>query len=128
MARLVAVVCLTVAWPLIQLIVAAVRFGGLPSGGPAWFLVFAPMGFVAGCVAVWLWTRAATRRGRRFVAVGYLIASPVALLGSLLGGLVLPSVWGPLVYGAIPLVAGCVIGFFVGRPRTTRHGTPPGLS
>ncbi len=125
MSRLVALVCLTVAWPAIQLVVFWVRFNRLPAGGPAESLVFAPMGLVAGCVAVWLWVRATTRRQRWRVVVGYVIASPIALLGSLLGGLVLSSVWGPFVYGGIPLVAGSVIGFSAGRPRTARHGPPP---
>lgn len=117
MARIVAAGLLTLTWPMIHLVVFWLRFNRLPTGGLAESIVFLPMSLATATVAVWLWSRTASQRNRRFVAVGYLLASPIAFLGSLLGGLLLPSIWGPLVFGAIPLVAGCYIGFAVGRPR-----------
>ena len=115
MSRVAAVILSTLAWPAVQLAVFWVRFQRLPPNGLVEGLAFAPMGLVSGIVAVVLWSEARSDRQRRFVAYGYLIASPVAFLGSLLGGLVLPGVWGPLVFGAVPLVAGCLIGFFAAR-------------
>lgn len=114
LGRIAAVVALTLLWPAIQLLVFWLRFGRLPVAGS---VVFIPMGFVAAVPAVWLWSSSATRRRRRDVTLGYLVACPFAFLGSLLGGLVLPGIWGPLVCGAGPLVAGCLIGFAVGRRR-----------
>lgn len=115
MTHLVTIVASACAWPLLQLAVFWLRFNSLPPGGPAESLVFAPMGLAAGLVAAVLLHRSASRRQRRLVLAGYLAATPFAFLGSLLGGLVLVGATGPLVFGAGPLSAGCVVGFLVGR-------------
>jgi hypothetical protein len=115
---LVVLVSSTVAWPALELAVFWLRFHHLPPGGAAASLVFAPMGLAAGGVAALLLSRADSERQRRFVIGGYLAASPFAFLGALLGGLVLPSVWGPLVAGGIPLAVGSLVGFAIGRPRS----------
>ncbi|HSK48502.1 MAG TPA: hypothetical protein VLA05_10970 [Coriobacteriia bacterium] len=111
------VISSTLGWPALQLAVFLLRFRHLPPGGAAESLVFLPMGFVAGIVAAGLIVQSASDRQRSFVIRGYLLASPFALVGALLGGLVLPGVWGPLVAGGIPLAIGCLIGFVTGRPR-----------
>jgi len=116
MARIAAVALLTVVWPAAHLLVFWLRFGGLPPGGPAESLVFVPMGLVTAIAAVWLWGRAESSRRRRLVFVGYIAASPFAFIGSLVGGLVRPGVWGPLVCGGGPLIAGCYVGYASGRP------------
>lgn len=46
--------------------------------------------------------------------VGYLVACPVAFVGALFSGLMLPPLVGTLIYGAVPLVVGTGIGFAVG--------------
>lgn len=115
MTWMVAVAFSTVGWPALHLAVFRLRFDRLPPGGLLEGAVFAPMGFVAGVVAAALVTRVSSRRQRCFVGWGYLAATPIALFGSLLGGLVLPGVWGPLVFGAIPLASGCLVGFELGR-------------
>ena len=117
MVPLVVIVSSALGWPLLELAVFWVRFGHLPPNGAAEALVFIPMGLVAGIVAALLMIRASTMRQRRSVLWGYLIASPFALIGALLGGLVLPGIWGPLAAGAVPLALGCFVGFVVGRPR-----------
>jgi len=117
MRSFVIITASTLGWPALELIVFWLRFRDFPPNGPAEALVFAPMGLAAGVVAAILLSRAATARHRRLVLWGYLIASPIAFLGALLGGLVLPGAWGPLMAGAIPLSLGCLIGFAVGRPR-----------
>ncbi len=116
-APVVVVISSTLGWPALELAVFWLRFHHLPSNGAVEALVFAPMGLVAGLVAAVLMNRASTSRQRRFVLWGYLAASPFALVGALLGGLVLPGVWGPLVSGAMPLAVGCLLGFAVGRSR-----------
>lgn len=116
MFRVIAVICLTLAWPAIQLLVFGLRFQRFPPGGPAESLVFVPMGLLTAVFTVWLWTRTDSQRQRRFVAAGYLIAAPVALLGSLTAGLALP-IWGTLIFGGVPLLLGSYIGFAVGRPQ-----------
>jgi len=109
----------TLAWPTIQLAVFLLRFKKLPPGGWRDALVFAPMGFAAGLVAAVLYALADSRDGRRAVIVGYVVAAPFAFVGSLLGGLFLPGIWGPLLLGAVPLIAGSLIGFVV-RGRRIR--------
>ena len=108
---------MSLVWPAAHLLVFWLRFGQTPPGGPAESLVFVPMGLVAAVAAVWLWIRAESRRRRRFVVGGYIAASPFAFIGSLVGGLMLPGVWGPLVFGAVPLIAGCWIGYVIGGPQ-----------
>jgi hypothetical protein len=107
----------TLGWPALELAVFLLRFGHLPPNGLSEALVFAPMGLAAGLVAAILLNRSTTRGQRRAVLVGYLVASPFAFLGALLGGLVIPGFWGPIVTGAIPLALGCLTGFVLGRPR-----------
>ena len=115
MEPLVVIASSTVGWPALELAVFWVRFRHLPPNGPADALVFAPMGLVAGLVAALLMSRASSSCQRQFVLWGYAAASPFALLGGLLGGLVLAGIWGPLVFGAGPLAIGCVVGFALAR-------------
>ncbi len=107
----------TIAWPLIQLLVFRLRFGRLPQGGFSESLVFVPMGLAAGLVAAVLYGLATTSHQRRAVLVGYAAASPIAWVGSILGGLVAAGALGPLVGGAVPLALGSFLGFWLARPR-----------
>ncbi len=75
------------------------------------------MGLVAGVVAAALLHLSESQQQRRLVLTGYLLASPFAILGSLLGGLVFTGWLGALVFGALPLAVGCLLGFLVGRIR-----------
>ena len=76
------------------------------------------MGVVGAVAAVCLWSMADSRRQRHYVAAGYLVAVPVAFFGALVGGLVLPSFLGPLVFGGVPLVAGSCAGFVMGPTQS----------
>jgi len=115
MAPVLMLVASTLGWPVLQLAVFWLRFQRLPPGGLSESLVFVPMGLVAGATAAVLMNRATTPRQRSSVVWGYLAATPIAFVGALLGGLVLPGIWGPLVAGGIPLVLGSLVGFAVGR-------------
>ncbi len=117
LARAAAFVGLAVAWPALQLAIFWVRFGGMPPEGAQASLVFLPMGMVSAAAALWFWSASADSRQRRAVLYGYLVASPFALVGSLLGGLALPGALGALVLGAGPLVLGSWVGYRIGRSR-----------
>jgi len=119
MTNAAVIVASTAGWPVVQLAVFWLRFDRFPAGGPVESLVFAPMGFAAGLAAALLLARASSSRQKRLVGWGYLAAAPIALIGSLLGGLGLPDVWGPLLFGAVPLAVGCLIGFALGRSGAT---------
>ena len=109
-----AVVLLTLLWPLLQLLVFALRFGRLPPGGAAEALVFLPMGLVSAVALVVLLRRSGSLRQAVWTVIGYAVAAPLALVGSLAGGLILPGALGALVGGAPPLVLGAVLGYLAG--------------
>jgi len=75
------------------------------------------MSVVSAVVLIILWTRGTTRRGKVGLALGYLVASPMAFIGSLLGGLMLPPLVGTLLYGAAPLVGGMLLGYALAKDK-----------
>jgi hypothetical protein len=105
---------LALLWPVLQLLLFVLRFGRLPPGGAAEALAFLPMGLVAAVVVVLLLRRSASRKQAAGTLAGYALAAPLALLGSLAGGLFLPGPLGALLGGAIPLVVGAVLGHLAG--------------
>lgn len=113
------IIASTVGWPVVQLAAFWLRFNRFPPEGPLESLVFAPMGLVAGVVAAGLFVRASSSKQKRRVVWGYLLASPIAFIGSLLGGLGLAGIWGPLLFGAVPLAIGCLAGFASARDAPT---------
>ena len=121
MSRLVVlalVPLLVVAWPVLHVAVYRARFGRLPEGGLRAGLVFLPMSLVAGVALVALLLWRPTPPQRRGVVLGYLVAAPVAFIGSLLGPLVLPVLAGTLVGGALPLLVGMALGLRASRGTT----------
>jgi hypothetical protein len=109
-----AVVGFALLWPGLQLLVFKLRFGRLPPGGAAEALVFLPLGLVTAGVLVLLLRRARSRKQAVWTLLGYAVAVPLALVGSLAGGLLLPGAVGALVGGGLPLAVGAVLGFLAG--------------
>ena len=109
------VLLLTVVWPLIHLAVFALRFGHLPASMISQAWVFLPMGLLSAITLVVLMSVAPSRASRLGSMVGYLLAAPVAFLGSLVGGLVFEPWLAAIVYGALPLMIGAAVGFLAGR-------------
>ena len=105
---------LTLFWPIMQSMVSLIRFGHLPLAGLSFSLVFIPMSLVSGIVFLLLWTRFVKRPQRMGILLGYALASPIALMGSLLSGLVYQPIVGTLLWGAVPLAIGMAIGLLVG--------------
>ncbi len=108
------VIPLALLWPVLQLLIASARFGPRDAAFIAESAIFLPMGAVSGAFLVYLWQRAASRRSRVGAVVGYVIATPVALIGSVLGGLMLPPLLGTLLFGAAPLLLGAAVGYALG--------------
>jgi hypothetical protein len=104
----------TLLWPGLQLLVFWLRFGHLPPGGAADALVFLPLGLVAAAGLVLLLRRARSPKQAIWTLVGYAVAVPLALVGSLAGGLLLPGALGALIGGALPLMVGAGLGFLAG--------------
>lgn len=103
------------AWPVTHVLVFYLRFPenfGLDTVLESW--VFVPFGLLGGVVLVMLFSRATTMVGQAAVMIGYLLASPVAFVGSLGGGLIFHPAIGALLYGGIPLLVGMGLGYGIG--------------
>ena len=102
---------LSLAWPIIHLAIAYVRFGT----GFVDALVFLPMGAISGGFLLYWIENARSRPQRLMTLLGYLVASPLAFIGSLGGGLYLPALIGVTLFGAMPLILGAFFGFYLSR-------------
>lgn len=108
-------VTLALAWPILHLTLFLLRFQRLPEEGIGSALIFLPMGVIASLGLGLLLLGAHDARGRAAIFRGYLLASPVAFVGSLLGGLMLPPLAGTILFGAGALLLGAVLGSLLGR-------------
>jgi hypothetical protein len=77
------------------------------------------MGMISGVVLVHLLLQAETKTQTKGVIIGYILASPIAFLGALVGGLHLPPAIGTIIYGGLPLILGSLVGYVVTN-RTTQ--------
>jgi hypothetical protein len=102
------------SWPFIHVIVFYLQFKTLPADGLTTAWVFAPMGLLSGILLLRLLDKT-TSRGRRWSAVvGYLLAFPLAFIGSLIFGLGAAAPIAVTLGGGIPLVLGAWAGFAFG--------------
>ena len=105
---------LSLVWPLAQLIIFYLRFQSLPPNGIAEAFVFLPFGLLAAFIFIFAWDKAVTKKQKWLSVLGYLLTSPIALIAAIGGGLLHPYL-GPAIYGAVPLIIGTSLGFFIGR-------------
>ena len=73
------------------------------------------MGAISGGLLIYLLELAKTRQQKLLTGGGYLMASPMAFIGSLGGGLILPPIIGVSLLGGLPLAMGALIGYYAGR-------------
>ena len=120
------IVPLSLVWPAIQSVVFLMRFGRLPPLGIKGAGMFLPMGMLSGGVLIVLCRIAAGDCGR--VIRGYLYATPVALIGSVVGGLLVPPAFATILFGALPLIIGSILGFKAGTDSAKKGtgATSPG--
>jgi len=113
---------IALAWPVMQNILFFMRFGHLPLNVFASSFVFLPMGFLSAIILIFLVERSGSRSHKASAALGYVLASPFALLASLFSGLLVMPLLGTLIYGTVPLMIGTFIGYVIGlvmnRPET----------
>lgn len=131
-------------WPAALFGISALRFGGLPStdaGLDLWQIVsggvgFTLLGVVTGWFAIWLARHNDVRAARVGTVFGYLLATPVAFVGGLVGPLSLEVLYqvhipdwvtylvlfplGVLLAGMVPLIAGSALGFALGSAVAAR--------
>jgi hypothetical protein len=107
---------LSLAWAVLQPAVFILRFRRLP---PLWeALYFVPMGILSAAFVIYLTQRAANRATRVSTIIGYLVASPFALVGGLGGGHFIHPIIGVTIMGTIPLVLGAAAGYALGKLTT----------
>ena len=107
---------LSLVWAVLQTAVFFLRFDRLPPLREA--LYFVPMGILSAGFLIYLTQRAANRATRTSAIVGYLVACPFALVGSLGGGLIIHPLIGITLLGAIPLILGSAAGYALGKLAT----------
>lgn len=100
-------------WPVVQIMIYTVRFGSPSLEVLSSSVIFLPMGFVSAIILICLLDRSGTRSQKASTIFGYLLASPFALIGGLLSGLMFPPLVGTLIFGTIPLTIGTVIGYLI---------------
>lgn len=104
---------LSLIWPLTQYLVYVLRFPGSTPQPSA--LIFLPMGAISGGVLMYLVDIASNQQQRLMTILGYALASPLAFVGSLGGGLFMAPIVGATLFGSLPLVIGCMTGFWMGQ-------------
>ena len=109
---------LSLIWPTVQIIFFNLRFRRMPDNVVE-SLTFLPMGIISAGFILFLMKRAPNQTTRVSTAVGYLVACPFALVGSLGGGLMLQPLIGVTLFGAIPLILGSTAGYWIGKLPTT---------
>jgi len=136
-------------WPAALFGISALRFGGLPTtdaGLDLWQIVsgwvgFTLLGVVSGWFAIWLARRHSARSARTGTVLGYVLATPVAFVGGLVGPLSLEVLYqahipdwvtylvlfpfGVLLVGMVPLIAGSTLGFALGLAVAGRKPRAP---
>jgi hypothetical protein len=117
---IIAFILLTLAWPAGQLAIFWLRFGHISNQiQESW--VFLPMGALGAMALLFFLQKATDRRQKISTSLGYLLAVPIALIGSLLSGLLLPPLVGAIIFGAGPLVIGAGLGYLAGRLGRPAH-------
>ena len=112
---------LSLLWPLVQLLIFMLRFQRLPDN--IWeSLYFLPMGIISAAFLLFLMKKTAHRTTRVSTAVGYRVACPIALVGGLGGGLILPPLLGVPLFGTVPLLVGTAAGYGMGKLVTPSEG------
>lgn len=109
---------LSLIWPTIQIIIFNLRFQRMPDNVVESFY-FLPMGMISAAFIIFLMNRAQNHTTRVSTAVGYLVACPFALVGSLGGGLAFHPLIGVTLFGTLPLILGAAAGYGLGKLPTT---------
>ena len=115
-------IAVAVVWPVLHVLVFAVRFGEMPvRDALADLPLFLPTGLVAALLVRLLLQRAQPGAPQRAVVLGIIGALPFAFAGNLVGGLLGPI--GVTVFGVVPLLVGAGVGWAMSRLWTDVEGT-----
>jgi hypothetical protein len=102
------------AFPLLQVLIYFVRFGGLNPEAPLTdYLLFLLGGVFAGAGLIYFLRRSETAGISRAVIIAFIVSVPLAMFGMVVGGAIGPI--GALILGVSPSVFITGVGYFLGR-------------
>jgi hypothetical protein len=101
-------------FPVAQIVLFYARFGRWPTEGYADLFSFFTVGLLGALFFLYLLTKSSSRPQQIGTIAGFVLLSPIGLIGSLGGGIVLGPFVGTVVFGTIPLILGTAAGFGVG--------------
>lgn len=102
-------------FPVAQIVLFYARFGRWPTEGYADLFSFFTVGLLGALFFLYLLTKSSSRPQQIGTIAGFVLLSPIGLIGSLGGGIVLGPFVGTVVFGTIPLVIGAGFGFLIGK-------------
>ena len=111
---------LVIFWPAVYGVSSYLRFGQLEAVGNNELLLFLFLGIIGALAAI---LPSLTRKYDGCLSAGlsgYLIAVPIAFLGSTFGGLIAPPWVAVIVLGSVPLLVFTFIGYQIGE-KMHRH-------
>ncbi|WP_432666592.1 hypothetical protein R9X47_09625 [Wukongibacter baidiensis] len=107
------IIPIALIFPMIQNIIFFIRFANLPAELFLQSLIFAPMGLISGALLIYLLRKDIDGKRKKGIIIGYLISVPIALLVSIVSGLIVPPIVATSVVGTIPLLIGTTLGYGV---------------
>lgn len=102
-----------IMFPLIQIMVFTLRFNRLPDDVLNSSLAFIPLGLVSGIIMIILLNYVDSKKKRKSIIIGFLVATPISIVISLLAGLIAPSIVATTLIGTIPLLIGILAGYLI---------------
>ena len=111
---------LVIFWPAVYGVSSYLRFGDLEIIDGDDLLLFLSLGFIGALAAI---LPSLTRKysGCLFAGLsGYLVAVPIAFMGSTFGGLIAPPWVAVIILGSVPLLIFTFIGYQIGE-KVHRH-------
>lgn len=106
---------LVIFWPAVYGVTSYLRFGQLDAVGNNELLPFLLLGVIGALAAI---LPSLTRKYHGCLTAGlsgYMIAAPIAFLGTAFGGLIVPPWVAVIVLGSVPLLIFTFIGYQIGE-------------
>ena len=111
------IIPLTLFFPMIQIALYCMRFGIKEDMSVFQLFIesgyFIPMGLMSGLVLISYLQKSNNRIEKIGTIIGYTFSIPLAILMSISSGLLMHPILGITLFGAIPLIAGILIGYYI---------------
>ncbi len=108
---------ITLFFPLMQIAIYYMRFGITKDMSKFQLFIesgyFLPMGLLSGLVLIYYLQKSNNRVEKIGTIIGYTFSIPLAILMSISSGLLMHPILGIPLFGAIPLISGILIGYYI---------------